>query len=227
MGICENKHVRVVKTSLKPAKAPPKKLPWPRVSPDDPTIHLGVDVENKIQDITKIVHKYFRVADISMEELLQEVFVAIIHKNHTKSAHDPRKSSFGHYVYMIANNVCINLVHRKKRHDREKDSIDAPIGADDFRTMLDILENHIKDDEMDSHLRDVENVMRRRGYRDLARYMRAVRSGASPDVIREALSWYGHKISNKSIINFRLQIKTLVLDIYKSNENGHFQLRRL
>lgn len=208
------RRVRVVRTSSKPSKAPPEKLPWPRLASDDRTTPLGVDVRDKLQDITKIVHKYFRVADVPMEELLQEVFAAIIHKNHTKSAHDPRKSSFGHYVYMIANNVCINLVHRKRRYDKERDSLDAPSGFDDSRTLLDVVDSAVTlghaADPIHDCMCDVEDIMRRRGQRDLARYVRAVRSGASPDVIREALTWGDRKISNKVIRDFRLQIKMAI-----------------
>lgn len=211
MSLPVGERIRVVKTSSKPSKAPPERLPWPRKSPDDPDVELGVDVEAKIQDITKIVHKYFRVADIPMEELMQEVFVTIVHKNHTRSAHDPRKSSFGHYVYMIANNVCINLVHRKKRYDKERDSLDAPSGSDDSRSLLDTLDSSSvrpwDEDLLSDHMKNMEHIMRRHGQRDLARYMRAVRSGASPDVIREALSWGDRKMSNKTIRDFRLQIK--------------------
>jgi DNA-directed RNA polymerase specialized sigma24 family protein len=216
MGLCVGKKVRVVTTLSKPARVPPAKLPWPRIAEDDPSVDLGVDVKAKIQDITKIVHKYFRVADVPMEELLQEVFVAIVHKNHTRSAHDPRKSSFGHYVYMIANNVCINLVHRKKRYDKERDSIDSPNGADDSRTLLDTIDVPAANltDELTEYMKDMEELMRKRGQRDLARYVRAVRSGASPDVIREALSWGGHEVSSKVIRGFRLQVKAVVQDVY-------------
>lgn len=211
--------VKIVKTSSKPEKTPPQKLPWPRFAPDDPDICLGIDVKDKIQDIKKIVHKYFRVAGIPMEELVQEIYVTIIHKNHTRSAHDPRKSSFSHYVYMISNNVCRNLVQKKKRSDREKESLDAP-GLDDSRTLLDAIDttermmdiSGCREDCLCDHMRNVEDILRRRGERDLARYIRAVRSGASPDTIREALSWGDHRVSNKTIRDFRMQIKS-VLDV--------------
>ena len=214
MIVSMGKRVRVVRTSIKPSKKPPEKLPWPRFAPDDPTVSLGVDVKSKIQDITKIVHKYFRVADVPMEELMQEVFTTIVHKNHTRSAHDPRKSSFGHYVFMIANNVCINLVHHKKRHDKERDSLDAPSGHDDPRTLLDVVDASImtinNEDPVSDRMRDIEDAMRRNGQRDLARYVRFVRSGASPDVIREALTWGDRKMSNKTIRDFRMQIRMAV-----------------
>lgn len=202
--------VRVIKTTSKPSRAPLEKFPWPRQSSDDPSVDLGVDVEAKFQDITKIVHKYFKVAGVSMEELLQEVFVAIIHKNYTRSAHDPRKSSFGHYVYMIANNVCINLVHKKKKYSKEHQSLDAPNGADDSRSLLDIIDSSVceeMEDQMFDIMRNAEEIMRKQGHRDLARYIRSVRSGASPDVIREALSWGDQKMSNKNIRDFRIRIR--------------------
>src|ERR1700735_1356112 len=100
----------------KPGRAPVVRFPWPRKSDPStgPIVELGVDVVAKKKDIIRIVYKFFKVEGVSMEELLQEVFCAIINKNTTRSAHDPRKSSFGHYVFLVANHTCIGLVHRKK-----------------------------------------------------------------------------------------------------------------
>jgi hypothetical protein len=205
---------KTIKVPGKPLKRAPERLPWPRLA-DDGKTPLGVDVMAKRQDVVKITHKYFRVESVPMEELLQEIYVAIIHKNHTHSAHDPRKSSFGHYVYMVANNVCINLVHRKRRYDKEKDSIDAPYGHDDQRTLLDVYDvaaDELKD-PMSEHMEDVEELLRKRGMWDLARYIRAARSGASSDVIREALSWGNRKVSSKTIRDIRSQVQDLLKDI--------------
>jgi hypothetical protein len=222
MSVNENKPgmatSRVVKVHGQPLKKKPDRLPWPRQSEPDEQgriVALGVDVVAKRQDIIKIVHKFFKVESISMDELLQEVYVAIIHKNCTRSAHDSRKSSFGHYIYMVANNVCINLVHRKRRHDKESDSIDAPYGSDDQRTLLDRFEAPVQDhDDLIEHMEEVEKSMRQRGMWDLARYMRAARSGADADVIREALSWGGRKISSKTIRDIRSQIQTIIHNEY-------------
>jgi DNA-directed RNA polymerase specialized sigma24 family protein len=217
MEVSVSKQVKIVKTASKPAKAPPEKFPWPRFAPDDPKVALGIDTVAKMQDIKRIVHKHFRVPDVPMDELLQEIFLAITRKNYTMSAHDPRKSSFSHYIYMISDNVCKNLVNRKKRYDREKDSIDAPANDQDSRTLLDVIDVptvlNESDDVVSNHMEDIENVMRRQGYRDLARYIRAVRSGASPDVIKEALSWGDRKISSKNIRVFRTQVKSVITDI--------------
>jgi hypothetical protein len=208
---------RVVKIPGKPLKKHPDRLPWPRLSSPDEQgriVALGVDVVAKRQDIIKIVHKFFKVNNIPMEELLQEVYVAIIHKNFTRSAHDSRKSSFGHYVYMVANNVCINLVHRKRRYDKESESIHTPSGHDDNRTILDSFEAPPEKncDGMSEYMDEIETNMRRHGMWDMARYLRAVRSGADADVIREALSWGGRKISSKTIRDIRSQIQTVVRD---------------
>jgi DNA-directed RNA polymerase specialized sigma24 family protein len=187
------------------------RLPWPRKA-DDGKTPLGVDVDAKRMDIVKIVHKYFKVHGVEMNELLQEVYLAIIHKNYGRSAHDPRKSSFGHYVYMVANNVCINLVHRKKRTDMEKDSIDAPSGPDDKRTLIETVaaEDFSEPNGFDSRMEELELLMRRKGMWDLARYVRAARSGAKPDVIREALSWGDRKMTTKGIRDIRAQLADVV-----------------
>lgn len=202
---------RVVTLSKGPVKRVPERLPWPRTASDDPAVPLGVDVCAKEQDVIKIVHKHFRVANVPMDDLLQEVFLAIVHKNFTRSAHDPRKSSFGHYVWMVANNVCINLVHRKKRYDREGNSLDAPCGPDGSRTLLDTSEAPVPDpgdERFDEYMEDVEKKMRQMGKWDLARYVRAARSGASPDVIRDVLSWGDRKVSAKTVRDMRNQIRT-------------------
>jgi DNA-directed RNA polymerase specialized sigma24 family protein len=205
---------KTIQVPGKPLKKAPDKLPWPRLAEDDGKTHLGVDVIAKEKDIIRLVHKFFKVEDVPMEELIQEVYVAIIHKNYTRSAHDPRKSSFGHYVYMVANNVCINLVHRKKRYDKERDSIDAPHNSDDNRTMLDTVDVAAPDpqatDALTEHMEEVEATMRKKGMWDVARYLRAARSGANPDVIREALSWGNHKVSSKTIRDIRAQVQDLL-----------------
>lgn len=195
--------VEVIKVDEEEPKVSPR-LPWPRSAEDDPNIQIGVDVIAKRKDVIKITHKFFRVADISMEELLQEVFLAIIHKNHTRSAHDPRKSSFGHYVYMIANNVCINLVHKKKRYDKEKDSIDMPVHDEDGRTLMETYEEEAALQEEDKvNLDKLEMFLRIHNHWDIARYVHAVKSGAQSDVIKEALS-FGKKVeTSKSLKLYR------------------------
>jgi len=199
-----------------------ERLPWPRFDKDEETGELvprGVDVEAKRQDIIKIVHKYFRVAGVPMEELMQEVFLAIIHKNHGKSAHNPKKSSFGHYVFMVANNVCINIVQRRKRFERERDSIDAGFHPNDDRSFLEtyeVVSEEGDDEDFSDRMEEVEAIMRQKGMWDQARYIRAVRSGASSDVIREALSFGDRQFTNRMMRDIRHQIRDIVREMTMS-----------
>lgn len=190
----------------------PERLPWPRVSEGETPVLLGVDVVAKKQDVIKIVHKWFRVEGVTMEELLQEVFLAIVHKNHTRSAHDPRKSSFGHYVYLVANNVCINLVHKQRRYSREQETLDAPYREEDTKPLI---ETKAADTEevthFDEKMDETESILRRRGYWELARYVRVARSGVSIDVMKEVLSYPGKPpMSNKNLRDLRNQIRNIV-----------------
>lgn len=198
--------VRSVSVKSKPVGRETKRLPWPRNAEDGTP--LGVDVVAKRMDIIKIVHKYFRVPEVPMEELLQEVFLAIIHKNHSASANDPRKSSFGHYVYMVGDRIAISLVHRKRRFANERESLDAPIGHDDSRTLIDTIDSPVESDDPSSALaEEVEGEMRRLGMWDEARYVRAVRTGHSPDIVREALTFGGRKVTTKTVRDWRAQIR--------------------
>ncbi len=200
--------VAIIQTKTE-LKAKPSKFPWPRTAPDNDQIQLGVDVIKKRGDIIKLVHKFFSVEGIPMEELLQEVYAAILHKNYTKSAHDPRKSSFGHYVYMVANNVCINLVHKKKRYDREKDSIYEPINEEE-RPLVEVAESEPSSNYVESEqVEALEVTCRKKKYRDLARYICASRTGASADVIREALSVNSIPLSTKQLRDMRHRLTTV------------------
>lgn len=205
--------VRALKVASSPVKDTTGRLPWPRTG-DDGRTPLGIDVIAKKKDIIKLVHSYFRVHEVPMEELLQEVFLAIVHKNGGRSAHDPRKSSFGHYVYMVANNVCINLVHRKRRFANERESLDAPAGPSDLRTLLDSAEAPSEpEDRTSDMMEEAEELLRRKGMWDEARYIRAVRSGAAPDIVREALAFGGRRVTTKSVRDWRSRVEAFVEDV--------------
>ena len=202
-------NVKIVKIP-KRLKDKPDKLPWPRLSDDKDKIPMGVDVVAKQPDIKKLVHKFFKVESYQMEELLQEVYVAIIHKNQTRSAHDPRKSSFGHYIYMVANNVCINIVNRKRRYDKESESLDSPVSSTDCRMLLDTIEDPTQQTDGDKdteNTREIEFLLRKHGCWDSARYIRTASTGAKPEIIREALTFGDRKVTNKTIRDYRSQLK--------------------
>lgn len=187
-------------------KVVPTKFPWPRTAEDGTP--LGVDVRARHSDISRIVYKFFRVENLPMEELLQEIFLTICQKNFTRSAHDPRKSSFGHYVYLVANNVCINLVHKHRRYDREVKILDAPVGEDDQRTFLDTLDVESKtEDPVQADMEETEHLLRRNGHWEAARYVMLARKGHPSDVIREALSHSGKTVTSKTLRDIRDQVR--------------------
>ena len=184
----------------------PTKFPWPRT--DEDGTPLGVDVKARHQDISRIVYKFFRVENLPMEELLQEVFLTICQKNFTRSAHDPRKSSFGHYVYLVANNVCINLVQKHRRYDREVKIIDAPVGDDDARAFLETLDVESNDeDPIGDDMEEVESLLRRKGMWEAARYVMMARKGHPASVIKEAMSTSDREMTSKMLRSIREQVR--------------------
>lgn len=215
MANLSSSKITIVKSSTRP-KEKPDRLPWPRSASDNPAVHLGVDVVAKRQDIIKLVHKFFYVDTVPMEELLQEVYLAILHKNHTRSAHDPRKSSFGHYVYMIANNVCINLVHKKRRYDREKDSIYEKLDDEDLAP-IETAAVDTSDSDYESPVSEaVEAYCRKNHMYELARYIRASRFGATTPALRAALSFGSVQISAKDIKRMRETVIEITEEVQAS-----------
>lgn len=194
-------------------KKPRAVLPWPRNSDPDPItgkiVPLGIDIVAKKKDIEKVIHKFFKIKDYPMEDLLQEVFATIAHKNHTPSAHNPNKSSLGHYLYFIGQNLVCNIVNKNKKH-RANESLEAhQHGGDDSKTLQDLVDEEVsaKVEETRSPFEEVEEIMRQSGMWDHARYIRAVKLGVNSSVVREALSWGDRVVSNKTIRDLKEQIR--------------------
>jgi hypothetical protein len=83
-------------------------LPWPR-SAEDGT-KLGVDLSAAATEVREVVRKYFRAPPgYEIDDYCQEVCARIAARNHMPSAHDPRKSSLKHYIYMVANATGANM----------------------------------------------------------------------------------------------------------------------
>ena len=207
-----NEDIDVIYDSEETPKRKTERFPWPRTASDNEKIPLGIDIIAKKHEIEKLVHKFFHVDGYSMEDLLQEVYTAIIHKNTTRSAHDPRKSSFGHYVYMVANNVCRNIVSKKKRYDKERDSIFEPF-LDDGLSLEESYEPVNLSYQESENVLELESMLRKHHKYDLARYIRASRLGSSPDVIRAALSYGNKKISHKVMRDLRSQVVSFATNL--------------
>ncbi len=202
-------------------RAKPERFPWPRMS--DPAegkqVELGVDVTAKRQDIIKIVYKYFRVKEVSMEELLQEVYLAILHKNYTRSAHDPRKSSFGHYVYIVANNVCINIVNKRKKFENDRSISEPAFGDDESKSLGETIASTDKPrDQVQENIQEIENKLRSQGKWDLARYVRMVSMGSAPEVVREALTFGERRVTKREIRERRQEISAFVQNLHPSSQ---------
>jgi hypothetical protein len=89
-------------------------LPWPRCAEDG--THLGVDLSASASEVREVVRKYFRApAGHEIDDYCQEVCVRIAARNHMPSAHDPRKSSLRHYIYMVANATGANMANTESR----------------------------------------------------------------------------------------------------------------
>ena len=89
-------------------------LPWPRCAEDG--THLGVDLSSAASEVREVVRKYFRAPPgYEIDDYCQEVCVRIAARNHMPSAHDPRKSSLRHYIYMVAHATGANMANSDAR----------------------------------------------------------------------------------------------------------------
>jgi hypothetical protein len=77
---------------------------------------LGVDLSERSEEVRRIMRRHFRPPEgVDFEDYFQEVCSIIARRNHMPSAHDPRKSSFGHYVYMVANAAGADMANSESR----------------------------------------------------------------------------------------------------------------
>lgn len=102
-------------------------MPWPRAAEDG--TELGVDLSVAEREIREVVRKYFRAPPgFEIDDYCQEVCVRIAARNHMPSAHDPRKSSLRHYIYMVANATGANMANSDSRRAAEL-SLQGAVGA--------------------------------------------------------------------------------------------------
>ncbi len=92
----------------------------------DDQIELGIDLVNRSHEVAKLLFKGFgswiRNSGYDPQEVLQEVYLALLVRNGLTCPWDKRKSSFGHYVYMVCAGTMSNF-HRKKKRIRECEQI--------------------------------------------------------------------------------------------------------
>jgi DNA-directed RNA polymerase specialized sigma24 family protein len=73
------------------------------------------------------------------EDVLQEIYQGLLIRNNGTCPFDPSKSSFGHYVYMVADCV-INNHYRKTARRREVEQVGVSTPSGDSFEVLDLSE---------------------------------------------------------------------------------------
>jgi hypothetical protein len=95
------------------------------VAQGEDDLKLGIDLVNRADEVAKLLFAGFGSwiysAGYDPEDVLQEVYKGLLIRNKGKCPWDVRKSSFGHYVYMVCNGVLSNW-HRKVKRVREHET---------------------------------------------------------------------------------------------------------
>lgn len=86
---------------------------------------LGIDLAKRKNDVDCIVLKFFRRRirrnGWAEEDALAEVYLALAIRNKGKCPFDERKSSFGHYVYMVADQTLTRMFEKARMQRLAKD----------------------------------------------------------------------------------------------------------
>jgi len=134
----------------------PITLPKPKLNKK-----LGVDVEAKMDDIKSIFYKHFAKMCIQSkydpEEMLQEIYLGILHRNKGNCPYDPAKSSLSTYIVMVSRCILFNIFNkenktRSKLYDpQEKDDLFKLIKVNndfDSKFLIEEARNLCKTDDM-------------------------------------------------------------------------------
>ena len=94
----------------------PSPFSWPRLAEDGVT-ELGIDLASRAHEVRKLVLAGFRPpADVDVEDLIQDVLLAIHRKNRQGCAFDPRRAGFAKYVHRVANSALCNAIQALRRN---------------------------------------------------------------------------------------------------------------
>jgi DNA-directed RNA polymerase specialized sigma24 family protein len=89
---------------------------WPEFSIMNLPPSPGVDLVNRSDEVAKLLFagfgKQIYAAGYDPDDVLQEVYKGLLARNQGKCPWDSRKSSFGHYIHMVASCILKNY-HRK------------------------------------------------------------------------------------------------------------------
>lgn len=85
---------------------------------------LGIDLLRRGKEVRKLLMSGFggtiQKSGWDVEDVLQDVYVGILTRNNGTCPWDAKKSSFGHYVYMICRCVVANYARKQARIRREQ-----------------------------------------------------------------------------------------------------------
>jgi DNA-directed RNA polymerase specialized sigma24 family protein len=105
---------------------------------------VGIDLENRADEVMKLLFagfgKWIARSGYDAQEVLQEVYKALLVRNQGKCPWTPEKSSFGHYVHMVCRCVMSNL-HRKKRRQESREQIGVPVWKNGNRVQVDLADS--------------------------------------------------------------------------------------
>lgn len=86
----------------------------------------GIDLEARGHEVRKLLlakfGRWIHSSGYDPEEILQEVHAGLLRRNIGRCVFDPKKSSFGHYVYMVCRGVLANYHRRAKRRGAHEQS---------------------------------------------------------------------------------------------------------
>ena len=109
-------------------------LPWPRQAEDGTP--LGIDLGKPRKpgappaalEVAKLVGASLRgrAVPLDPDDVVQEVCLAIVRRNHCESAFDPRRAGFSKYVWTVAGNVVGHMLDAQRSRKRERVEEDVP-----------------------------------------------------------------------------------------------------
>lgn len=104
----------------------------------------GIDLEHRGHEVVKILYKGFgrwiSTNGYDPEEVIQEVYKGILVRNQGDGAWNPKRSSFGHYVWMVCRSILSNY-HRKKKRQRHVEQVGIPAYDNGERGTIDVAES--------------------------------------------------------------------------------------
>lgn len=117
--------------------------------PEVPEVPLGIDLAVRGIEIRKIFYAGFRARVVRMgydpEDVLQELYHGLLIRNKGKCPFDPSKSSFTHYVHMVAGCLLSNYRRRYSRLERnEVFGVRAISITDDPNALVDVAQADIE-----------------------------------------------------------------------------------